>query len=68
VPAQFDGQLVNRRKLFPPDLRGVLARSFSVRQTADCSDISLTATEAGRTLRRARQFVKAVHAREEAAT
>jgi uncharacterized protein (UPF0332 family) len=64
VPSQFDGQLVNRRKHFPAELRGALARVYNVRQKADYTEVWLTETEAGRALRQARQFVGAVHARE----
>jgi uncharacterized protein (UPF0332 family) len=64
VPAQFDGQLINRRKLYPTELRGVLARNYALRQTADCGESLITSTEASRALRRTRAFVGAVQTRE----
>jgi len=62
VPAQFDGQLVNRRKLYPTDLRGVLARNYDLRRRADYADDSVSEVEAARALRRTRLFVRAIHA------
>src|SRR3712207_2798818 len=35
VPAQFDGQLIYRRKLYPTELRNVLERAYALRQKAD---------------------------------
>src|SRR4051812_46203637 len=52
VPAQFDGQLISRRKLYPANLRGILSRNYLLRQTADYEDDAVTATEASRALRR----------------
>lgn len=63
VPAQFDGQLVNRRKLYPTELRNVLARGYLLRQTADYRSDLVTLTEATRALRRARTFVATIQAR-----
>lgn len=62
VPAQFDGQLVNRRKLYPADLRGVLARNHDLRRRADYAVDAVGEAEAGRALRRTRLFVQTVHA------
>ena len=61
VPAQFDGQLVNRRKLYPADLRGVLARNYDLRRRADYADDSVSEVEAARGLRRTRLFVQTIH-------
>lgn len=61
VPAQFDGQLVNRRKLYPTDLRGVLARNHDLRRRADYAVDAVGEAEAARALRRARLFVQTVH-------
>ncbi len=63
VQGRFVGQLINRRKLFPSELRDVLARSLSLRQEADYSRIPVTEASASRMLRRARQFVAEVEAR-----
>ena len=35
VPAQFDGELIKRRKLYPTELRSVLARNYDLRRRAD---------------------------------
>jgi hypothetical protein len=63
VPAQFDGQLINRRKLYPSELRGML--SFSLYSTTDRRQRHrvITQTQAERMLRRTRTFVQAIVAR-----
>jgi len=35
VPAQFDGVLIYRRKLYATDLRNVLERAYALRVKAD---------------------------------
>src|SRR5436853_970644 len=35
VQAQFNGMLVNRRKLYPAQLRNTLAQNYALRQIAD---------------------------------
>src|SRR5581483_12220233 len=35
VQAQFAGQLIDRRKLYPPGLRATLERAYKLRVTAD---------------------------------
>jgi hypothetical protein len=60
VPAQFDGQLIGRRKLYPPELRSVLARNYALRQKADYEQGLVTQTEASWALRRTRSFVQAI--------
>ena len=62
VPAQFDGLLVNRRKVYPPELRGVLSRNAGIRLSADYDEDPVTRTEANRALRRSRTFVQAIQA------
>jgi len=61
VAAQFD-TLINRRKLYPTEHRGVLVRNRHVRRRADYTDGSVTRIEASRALQRTRAFVAAVHA------
>ena len=63
VPAQFNGQLINRRKLYPPELRDTLSRTYLVRQTADYDRKPVSRTEAERALRRARLFVEQIAAK-----
>jgi uncharacterized protein (UPF0332 family) len=62
VPAQFDGLLIGRRKLYSTDLRGVLARNYGLRAAADYEDDSVTRIEAARALQRTRAFVGTIRA------
>jgi uncharacterized protein (UPF0332 family) len=62
VAAQFDGVLINRRKLFAADLRNAVARNHLVRLRADYEDASVSQTEASRAVRRTRDIVQAVEA------
>jgi uncharacterized protein (UPF0332 family) len=63
VQAQFNGLLINRRKRFDADLRQILGSLGSLRQRADYTKEAITATEAKRALRSARQFIAAVESR-----
>jgi uncharacterized protein (UPF0332 family) len=60
VQAEFIGQLINRRKVYPPSLREVLERSYTLRQLADYQTEFVTEVQASRALRRARQFVETI--------
>jgi uncharacterized protein (UPF0332 family) len=60
VPAQFDGQLIGRRHLYPPELRGILGRNLAVRLRADYDEDVVAQIEAERALRRSRLFVTVV--------
>src|SRR5688572_5015425 len=60
VQARFAGDLVNRRHLYPPDLREALPLLFSVRQQADYEPDPVTEKHASRAMRRMRVFVQAV--------
>jgi uncharacterized protein (UPF0332 family) len=60
VPARFDGELVNRRKLYPSELRGVLGAAYVLRQTADYELELISQTRAERALRRTRAFVQTI--------
>jgi uncharacterized protein (UPF0332 family) len=60
VPGQFDGVLINRRHLYPTELRGILNRNAAVRLSADYEEEPVTQTEASRALRRSRIFVQAI--------
>ena len=62
VPSQFDGVLINRRHLYPTELRGVLNRNAGLRLSADYDEDPVTQTEANRALRRSRTFVGAIQA------
>lgn len=59
VQALFVGELINRRKRYPPDLRDTFERLFLIRQTADYSSDFVSEIQAARALRRARAFVQA---------
>lgn len=63
VPAQFDGILINRRRLYPTELRNALAQTYALRQKADYRRDSVNRTEAARMLRHARSFVEAIRER-----
>jgi len=60
VPAQFDGELVNRRKLYPTELRGTLNRAYKLRSKADYEANAVSHTEASRALRRSQAFIDAI--------
>jgi hypothetical protein len=59
VPAQFVGQLINRRELYPSTLRDVLTRNYLLRRTADYTADEISRTEANRALGRTRNFIAA---------
>jgi uncharacterized protein (UPF0332 family) len=60
VQAQFAGQLVNRRKLFPPELRDTLPRLEALREKADYEASVVNRREASRALELARALMRAV--------
>src|SRR2546422_230105 len=60
VQAQFEGQLIYRRKRYPTELRGTLEHTAALRTKADYEEALVTQTEANRTLRRTRTFVTAI--------
>lgn len=60
VPAEFEGRLIYRRKLYPTELRGILERNHALRRTADYDEDVVSRTEAERALRRTRLFVSTI--------
>lgn len=62
VQAQFAGQLVGRRKLYPSSLRDTLTRLHELRQKADYAADHVIDVQATRVVRRAEEFVAAVEA------
>ena len=62
MQAEFIGQLINRRKLYPTNLRDSLVRTLALRQAADYGRESVTATQVYRALQRAAQFVETISA------
>ena len=63
VQAQFAGQLVYRRKLYPADSRNVLPYLQSLREKADYETDSVNQIEASRAMRRAREFIATIGSR-----
>ena len=63
VHAQLVGVLINQRHLYDSELRRVLSDNQSLRDKADYRAELVTATQAGRALRRSRLFVAAVRQR-----
>src|SRR5688500_11582569 len=60
VQAQFVGQLINRRKRYPADLRNTLEQNYRLREAADYRRESVTEVRAARAVRRAETFVAIV--------
>src|SRR3989442_8421083 len=63
VQAQLVGVLINQRKRYDPQLRRVLADNQSLRDQGDYRPELVTATQAGRALRRSRLFITAIRQR-----
>lgn len=64
VQGQYPGLLINRRKLYPAELRDSLNQTRFLRQRADDEPEPITRVQAARSLTRARAFVAAVATRE----
>jgi uncharacterized protein (UPF0332 family) len=60
VRAHFIGQLINRRKLYPAQLRTVLEQNRALRQTADYKRDQVTEIRAHRAIRRTEEFLTAI--------
>jgi len=60
VQAEFVGQLINRRKVYPAALRQTLAENYALRETADYTQDQVTELKAARAIRRTTEFVGAV--------
>lgn len=60
VQAHFARELIQRRKVFPPELRVTLPELIGIRHAADYWATGVSEREAGRALARARTFVEAV--------
>jgi uncharacterized protein (UPF0332 family) len=61
VQAQFIGQLINRRKMYPTALRNTLARNYALREKADYERDDVPEIQAARAVRRTEEFVETVH-------
>jgi uncharacterized protein (UPF0332 family) len=62
VRSQFDGILVYRRKLYPSELRGVLATNAELRVSSDYRETPVSQAEVSIAVRRCRTFVEAIRA------
>ena len=60
VQAQFSGQLVTRRKVYPAALRDTLPRLEELRERADYGLTHVSQTQAVRAVRRAQEFIEAI--------
>lgn len=60
VQREFVGQLINRRKLYPAELRDTLSRLVPLREKGDYEADQVTEAQAYRALRRARGFVATI--------
>lgn len=60
MQGQFNGELVNRRHLYPSELRATLPQNFRLRQAADYGLEQVTEVRAARAVSRAERFVEAV--------
>jgi uncharacterized protein (UPF0332 family) len=60
VQAQFSGQLIMRRKIYPSGLRDTLPRLEELRERADYGDTHVSQAQAQRAVRRAQEFLGAV--------
>ena len=60
VQAQFVLQLINRRKVYPAELRDALARNLELRQRGDYGMVAVSQIQASRALQRADAFLSAI--------
>jgi uncharacterized protein (UPF0332 family) len=60
VQASFNGDLINRRKLFAVDVRGALEQLFRLRVKADYGTDHVPEVQAARAVRRAEAFIAEV--------
>jgi uncharacterized protein (UPF0332 family) len=60
VQAQFNGQLINSRKLYPTELRGTLEQNYRLRQAADYKRDRVTEVRAARAVSGTERFLEAI--------
>ena len=58
VQAEFNGRLINRRKLYPPTLRTTLSWNYALREKADYDPDQVTERRAARAVSRTEAFVR----------
>ena len=60
VQAQFNGQLLNRRKLYPSNLRTTLTQNYILRERADYTTDHVSEVRAARAVERTEDFLGAI--------
>jgi uncharacterized protein (UPF0332 family) len=60
VQAQFNGQLIHRRKLYPATLRTTLAETYALREVGDYKRERVPERRSAQAVRRAQAFLEAV--------
>lgn len=60
VQAQFNGELINRMKLYQVSLRGTLNQNYTLRERADYTADRVSEVRASRAVARAEEFLEAV--------
>jgi uncharacterized protein (UPF0332 family) len=60
VQAEFAGQLITRRKLYPAPLRNTLPENYALRATADYTRDHVTEVRAARAVTRTERFLEAI--------
>jgi uncharacterized protein (UPF0332 family) len=63
VQAQFNGELINRRKFYPSDVRSTLNQNYILRQKADYTTDHVSEIRAGRAVERTEAFLEAIRSR-----
>ena len=63
VQAQFNGQLINRRRLYPTDLRTTLTQNYILRERADYTTDHVSEVRAARAVQRSEDFLDAIRPR-----
>lgn len=61
LQANFSGQLIRHRKVFPAKFRSYLYEAYLVRSTADYRMASVSKDTASRELKKAKEFVNAIN-------
>lgn len=62
VQAHFNGQLINRRKLYPTAIRSTLNQTYTLRERADYTTDRVNEVRAARAVGRSEEFVQAIMA------
>jgi uncharacterized protein (UPF0332 family) len=60
VQAQFIGKLINKKKVYPTDLRQTMLLSYQLRVTADYEKDHVSQIKAARAIKRTEQFLDSI--------